>query len=162
MIVHAAAYTDVGKAQNGEQGKCYNVNVNGTRNMLEAFPHIPFIYISTEYAHNPQTIYGVTKRAAEKLVEEHEAPCLVLRTLFKPNPFPFEKAFTDQYTQGDYVDIIAGLIVNEINHWDLRDDLRYVGTGRKTMYQLAKQTNPDVGKCSVDDFKDYPIPKDYE
>lgn len=159
-IVHGAAYTDVGKAEK-DQYECYNVNVNGTRNLLDAYPHTPFIFISTEYAWNPVNVYGYTKALAEELVKKHKAPWLILRTLFKPNPWPYESAFTDQYTQGDYVNKIAELIIYKIWEWNLKSDTEYIGTGRKTIYDLAKRTKPDVKKGSVGDFKDYPIPHDY-
>jgi dTDP-4-dehydrorhamnose reductase len=162
LIIHAAAYTDVVKAET-EREKCFDTNVIGTMNMIAKAKSIPFVFISTEYAHNPQNYYSLTKAFAEDLIKHFGDRYLIIRTLFKPSPFPFEKAFIDQYTQGDYVPVIAALIAAEIKRWDRRTSKTiYVGTGRKTIYDLAKITKPDVGKMSVDDVKEVKLPKDYE
>ncbi|MGD8744186.1 MAG: sugar nucleotide-binding protein, partial [Candidatus Woesebacteria bacterium] len=52
-LVHFAAYTDVGKAEEhrgNRQEACWRVNVNGTRNLVEAINPIKthFVYISTD------------------------------------------------------------------------------------------------------------------
>ena len=121
------------------------------------------MYISTEYVYNPVNWYAQTKKMAEALVVTGVNPYLIISTLFKPSPFPFEKAFIDQYTMGDYVDVIAPMIVDEIKRWDRKTNkLVDVGTGRKTIFELAKRTRPDVKPCSVDDIKGVKLPKDYE
>lgn len=161
LIIHAAAYTDVVKAESDKKA-CAEVNIRGTFNLLEAYPDTPFVFISSEYAYNPVNYYSTTKATGEKLVAMLSPMFLIIRTLFKPNPFPWEQAFVDQYTQGDYVDVIAPLIAEEINKWEKKiSRLTYVGTGRKSMHELAKRTNPNVRECSVDDIKDVRIPKDY-
>lgn len=160
LIVHAAAYTDV---QNADQHRihCFNVNVAGTMNLLEAYKDTPFVYISTEYAHKPVNFYSLTKKLAEELVMYHDN-YLIIRTLFKATPWPFEKAFVDQYTQGDSVDVIAPLIQEEIENWSGNGKrLVYVGTGRKTIYDIAVRTKPDVIGNSIKDMK-VPIPGDYK
>ena len=92
-IVHFAAYTNVGEAedQGGDKnGLCWKINVNGTRNLVDIIdPQIThFIQISTDYVfpgskkgpgpydenHKPAsnskdlTWYGYTKAMAEKTV----------------------------------------------------------------------------------------------
>ena len=52
IIVHCAAYTDVEKAEN-DKVNCFKTNVIGTKNLLEMYPYVKFIYISSEYAYNP-------------------------------------------------------------------------------------------------------------
>jgi len=66
----------------------------------------------------------------------------------------------DQFTTGDYVDVIAPLVAKEIENWDKKSKTIYVGTGRKTIFDLAKQTR-DVTPNSVDDITDVKLPKDY-
>jgi dTDP-4-dehydrorhamnose reductase len=160
LIIHAAAYTDVLKAET-DRDKCFDVNVMGTMNLAKAYPTTPFIYISSEYANKPVNYYSVTKWLSELVVNELTDKCLVIRTLFKPNPFPFEKAFTDQWTQGDYVDVIAPLLVEQILNWKTESEMVYIGTGRKTIYDLAKRTCPDVRKGSIKDVG-VRLPSDYE
>ena len=162
LIVHCAGYTNVTMSKQ-ESKLCYDINVNGTKNLLKAYKDTPFVFISTEYAVNPTTYYSETKQLAEREVVKHPHH-LIIRTLFKPRPYPFNRAFYDQYTMGDYVDIIAELIVGEIILWnngERKSKLMYIGTGRKSIYDLAKQTRPDVKRESVDVINWVKLPKDY-
>ena len=162
LVIHAAAYTNVAMSKQ-ESNLCYDINVNGTKNMLKAYKDVPFVYISTEYAVNPTTYYSETKQMAEREVVKHPHH-LIIRTLFKPRPYPFDRAFYDQYTMGDYVDVIAELIIGEIILWNTgerKSKLMYVGTGRKSIYDLAKQTRPDVKRESVDVISWVKLPHDY-
>jgi dTDP-4-dehydrorhamnose reductase len=159
------AYTNVKLAESEGRNDCFNVNVYGTFNLVKHYKDTPFIFISTEYAYQPIGVYALTKKLGEEIVKTHPNH-LILRTLFKPNPFPFPKAYVDQYTQGDYVDVIAKLLASRVAEWDKKTrDLEYLGTGRKTMFELAKRTRPDVLPNSVDDYVKETgvlIPKDYE
>lgn len=159
LIIHSAAYTNVQEA-NANKKECFDVNVNGTLNLLLSYPVTPFVFISSEYAHNPVNFYSLTKSLAEQLVTTHPH-YLIIRTLFKPTPWKYNYAFEDQWTQGDYVDVIAPLIEKEIKEWDRKSKLIYVGTGRKTMFDLAQRTKLDVKSNSI---KDMPvkIPGDYQ
>ncbi len=159
LMIHCAAFTNVQGAEDRKK-ECFDVNVKGTLNLLNAYPDTPMVYISSEYARNPTNFYSLTKQMAEELVL-YRGNCLIIRTLFKATPWPFDKAFTDQYTSGDYVDVIAPLIEEEINKWGRTGKrLVYVGTGRKTIYDLAVRTKPDVIPNSIKDMK-VPIPSDY-
>lgn len=158
LIIHAAACTDVVKAETDRMA-CFRTNVYGTLNLVEAYPFTPFVYISSEYAHKPVNFYAITKSLGEQVVMTH-SNYLIIRTLFKPNPFPFPKAFKDQYTQGDYVDKIAPLIVKLIKNWDRQPRLEYVGTERKTIFELALRTR-EVEPISIKDIKTVKLPSDY-
>ncbi len=163
FIVLAAAYTDVIRAEKQDKILCWHINVGGVLRVLDAFPQTPIVYISSEYAIKPINWYSKTKQLAEGLVSYFNTH-LIIRTLFKPSPFPWDKAFTDQFTEGDYVDVIASLIAKKIHTWadsGFPSETCHLGTGRKTMYELAKRTKPDVGECSVDDITKVKLPKDY-
>lgn len=157
LIIHAAAYTQVEQAEIKRQ-ECFETNIIGTMNMLEAFKKVPFVFISSEYAKNPCNFYALTKRMGEQLVETHPHH-LIIRTVFKSRPWKYPKAFIDQYTQGDYVDVIAPLILQNIVNWDLQSKTIYIGTGRKTIYELAQQTRT-VEPISVHDVA-VKLPMDY-
>lgn len=157
IVIHSAAYTDVAKAEI-EKEKCFETNVIGTLRMCNSFQNSYFIHISTEYVNNPVNFYSYTKLWAEWQVKKHPRH-LIIRTLFKPKPFPYKYAFFDQYTEGDYVDIIAPMIVANILAG--KTGVVNIGTGRKTMYSLAKQTVPDIKGISVDEVKEVKLPKDY-
>lgn len=163
LIIHAAAFTDVAKADK-DRSECFKTNTYGTFNLVESYKNVPFVYISTEYAKNPKEVYAFSKYIGEEVVKTHPMH-LILRTLFKPTPFPFDSAYTDQYTQGDYVDVIAKRLLEMIKEWDKKTSrLDYLGTGRKTMFELAKRTRPDVKPMKVDDYVSktgVQIPKDY-
>lgn len=159
LIVHGAAYTNVEQAEI-DRMNCFKTNVEGTLNLLNQYPNVPFVFISSEYAHKPVNFYSLTKSIAEQLVTYHTAPYLIIRTLFKPYPWPFDKAFKDQWTRGDYVTEIAPRIDNIIKEWDRKSKMVYVGTRRKTMYELAKETRPDVIPNSIKDMK-VKLPSDY-
>ena len=161
LVILAAAYTDVAGAER-ERRRCFDTNVQGAINVARLFPGIPLVYISSEYAHHPVNYYGETKLAAEVAVKALSSSHLIVRTLFKARPFPYERAFSDQWTQGDYVDVIAPLLADEINAWNGVSRTVYVGTGRKTMLELARRTRPGIGACSVTDVAGVRLPTDYE
>lgn len=166
LIIHAGGYTNTLKAETDGKEECFRINVCGTFNLVEHYKNTSLIFISSEYAQNPTGIYALTKKLGEEIVKSHPKH-LIFRTSFKPNPFPFSYAYEDQYTQGDYVDVIAKLLAEKVMKWDRKTSkLEYLGTGRKTMFELAKRTRPDVLPNKVDDYnkkiKINLIPKDYE
>lgn len=83
IIFHCAAYTAVDKAEENKE-ICYNVNVNGTKNIVDAAKKYgaKVVYISTDYVFdgtkngeyfpcdftNPINYYGYTKLCGEKEV----------------------------------------------------------------------------------------------
>ena len=163
LIIHAAAYTKVAAAETKKgQKECQRVNVDGTLNLLKTYIGIPFVFISSEYAIRPVNFYSETKTVGEMLTMAWGRPYLIIRTLFKPRPYPFDVAFGDQYTRGDYVDVIAKLIAGAIKKWDRKTSkIIHVGTKRKTLYELARQTKPDVKMNSIKDITEVRIPADY-
>lgn len=163
LVIHAAAYTKVAEAESGKGKKdCFKINVEGTKNLLETYEGTPIVFISSEYAKHPTTFYSGTKTVGELFCQLYAKPYLIIRTLFKPRPYPFEVAFGDQFTRGDYVDTIARLIAQEIKKWNKKTSKYvHVGTKRKTMYELAKQTRPDVKMNSIKDIQGVSIPADY-
>lgn len=169
LILHLGAYTDVQKAEK-EIKKCFDTNVIGTYNLVEAYKDTPFIYISTEYANKPLGVYALSKQLGEEVVKTH-SNYLILRTSFKPTPFPFPYAYEDQYTQGDYVDVIAEKLSTKVKNWlfngiNHQNDIQYLGTGRKTMFEMAQRTRPDVLPNKVDEYNakigKILIPHDYQ
>ena len=154
LIVHCAAYTDVLKAET-EKDLCYQTNVIGTRNLASL--GIPMLYISTEYVFdgekgnyaendypNPQNFYALTKLLGE--YESRRSPkSVVIRCLFKPRPFEHVSGCVDQFTSGDYVDVIAKEIALAVKKFHELPPTLHIGTGRKSTYELARRTR-DVGK----------------
>lgn len=151
LVLHMGAYTDVAKAEK-EKEKCMLTNVLGTFNIVQTYKDTPIIYISTEWAHKPLGVYALSKQLGEEIVKTNPRH-LILRTLFKPNPWPFEYAYEDQMTQGDYVDVVAKILAEKVKTWDRKSSKTdFLGTGRKTIFELAKKTKPDVKPNKVEDW----------
>lgn len=163
LLVHAAAYTNVSGAE-GEKAKCWQINVEGTRNLVKAAltHNLPLVHISTDYVFygdkgmykedDPlgpvRNYYALTKLVAEELVRfvpKH----LVIRTSFRPREWPYPSAFGDVYTSQDYVDVIAPEIALAVKHvQDIPYETLHIATERKSVYDLAKRRKPDVGRGS--------------
>jgi dTDP-4-dehydrorhamnose reductase len=162
LIVHCAAYTDVVGAEMNKQ-ECYDTNVIGTRNLARL--GIPMLYISTEYVFdgtkgnysetdypNPQNFYALTK-----LLGEYEARkavgSVILRCLFKPRPFEHDAALSDQFTSGNYVDVIAKDVVHAINIFDSLPQTIHIGDKKKSTYELAKETKPNIIPLTIENLE---------
>lgn len=92
VIFHCAAYTAVDKAEENKE-LCYDVNVNGTKNIVEAAKecNAKVVYISTDYVFdgtkdgvylpedktNPVNYYGYTKLCGEEAVSKLEDHLIV-------------------------------------------------------------------------------------
>lgn len=95
LVVHAAAYTQVDKAEN-EPNVAHRVNGEGTRNMAMACRDrgIPMFYVSTDYifdgtkgepympgdAPNPINVYGHSKLLGEEAVRKLLEDYCIVRT----------------------------------------------------------------------------------
>lgn len=114
------------------------------------------IHISTDYVYSNsiekaseedvpvhcRNWYGYTKLLGDGYVQLRSWRYLLIRTSFKPNPFPYPKAIITQVGNFDYVDIIAEKIIKLIRTG--KDGVFNIGTEEKTIYELAKETNPEV------------------
>lgn len=112
VILDAAAYTAVDKAE--DEGKELNwvVNVDGTKNLAEAAKahDIELVYISTDYVFdgtkegyyleddpaNPKNEYGRAKWAGEQAVRESGAKYYIVRTSWVFGEFGHNFVFTMQ------------------------------------------------------------------
>ncbi|MEZ9109837.1 dTDP-4-dehydrorhamnose reductase [Vibrio cyclitrophicus] len=95
VIINAAAYTAVDKAES-EYDIAYAVNAEGPHNLALVASHmnIPLLHVSTDYVFDgyattpyqsdsltlPQSAYGETKLAGEKLVAEANDKHIIVRT----------------------------------------------------------------------------------
>ncbi len=123
VVVHFAAFTDVSAAQSqihDHTGSCWQINVTGTQNLLDALPRQTyFIYISTDMVfpgsvqdpgpypedhpacNDPDqlTWYGYTKSVAEKLIPPNSAVIRInypVRTYF-PGKLDFLRKSLDLF-----------------------------------------------------------------
>lgn len=159
LVVHAAAYTDVARAEE-QRHLCWTSNVEATRYLVQAVQErqIPLVYISTDYVfwgdrgnyHEDdcpgpvRNYYALTKLVAEQLVRllpQH----LVIRTSFRSWPWPYPTAYTDLFTSQDYLGQIAPEVALAVDHFaDISFGTLHIATQRKSAFELAVQSRPDV------------------
>lgn len=86
--------------------------------------------------------YGYTKLLGDAYVQLKCQEYLIVRCSFKPYPFPYPKGFINQIGNFDYTNVIADKIIKLIR--GCAQGVYNVGTSTKTIYDLAKQSKPDV------------------
>lgn len=145
--------------------KAINVNIIGTCNIVKLCIqyYIRLIYISTDYVFKgdkgnykeTDPVYPVNKYAWSKLGGECAVRMydnhLIIRTSFGPDIFPFEKAFTDQWTSREPVSIIAKKISKLID-CSIKGTI-HIGSKRRSVYEYAQSIdhNKNIGKLSIHD-----------
>lgn len=101
VLIHMAAFTDVTAAagqEGNEQGSCFQVNVVGTKNIVQLSEklHCRLIHISTDFvfdgknqsSHTEEDVmcpiewYGKTKAMAEEMVRASSTPWCIARTAY--------------------------------------------------------------------------------
>jgi dTDP-4-dehydrorhamnose reductase len=113
------------------------------------------IQISTDYVYansvenaseedvpvHARTWYTYSKLLADGYIQARSKDYLIIRTSFKKFPWPYTKA-PARTGNFDYTEKIAQLIIKLINAG--ASGLFNVGTEIKSLYDLAKKTNPNV------------------
>ncbi len=157
VILHAAAITN-NRDIEANPAAALDVNIKGTANLAQACigTRIRLVFLSTDYVYKgekgnyaetdellPSNLYAWTKLAGEaavRAVPNH----LIIRTSFGSRKFDYPAAFADKWSSKEYVDVAApkilraalGPITGVLN----------VGGPRRTIYEYAKERNPDVKK----------------
>lgn len=182
VIIHCAAMTDVAKCE-VDRAEAYRVNVKGTMTVAEACYDAGkfMLQMSTDYVYrgdkpyrgdgregnydvydhlDPINYYSFTKAMADIAVQQRlPYSSLIVRTSFKQKgPWPYPKAFVDQYTSRDTVDVIADQILQCL--FGSHTGVVHLGTERKTVYELARRQSPEVEPISIKDIKDVVLPRD--
>jgi len=167
QILNCIGYT---KTYENERQLNWNANYVGVINLVnmcnkynKKIIHISTDYIYANTAENSseddipvhfKSWYSYTKLLADGYVQAMARDYLLLRTTFKPRPFPWKTAWNDIVGNFDYVDVIAKLITKLIEKNS--QGVYNVGTESKTYYDLAIQTVPD---CVKDDTNAFNHPK---
>lgn len=116
---------------------------------------IKLVHSSTDYVYEnsvsqaseedkvqPTTVYAMSKALADEYIIKHSNDYLICRGSHKVEPFDYEYAWDNVRGNFDYVDEIVELFYQLITGG--ATGLYNIGTPVKSMYELAKQTNPDV------------------
>jgi dTDP-4-dehydrorhamnose reductase len=164
LLIHAAAFTSPPRID-ADPMTALEVNIMGTGNIVKlAMAHsLRLMYISTDYVFRgdrgnyteDDEIFPVNKYAWSKLGGECAVRLydnsLIVRTTFGSVPFPYDKAFTDQWTSRESVARIAEMIAALIDT-DIRGVI-HVGGKRKTVFEYAKSLDRsrEIRELSVND-----------
>ena len=170
IIIHCAAMTDTKECEE-EAYDAYRVNSIGTFYLTDWVNFmreklgvdIKLVYISTDHVFdgfegsygeddvpNPQGHYAKSKLIGEWFTLANPNN-LVIRTSFMKD-FKFEKAFTDKYWSGLWVEDAARLIAQAVK-LDLKG-LYHIAGLRKSIYDFVKTKYPKVEPMFL---KDNPI-----
>ncbi len=171
-IIHAAAFTSPPLADKNPI-RAIDTNIIGTSNLVKLCleKNIKLIYISTDYVfrgdkgnyEEEDAVYPVNKYAWAKMGGECAVRMydnsLIIRTSFGPNEFPFEKAFTDQWTSRESVSQISEKIIKVLKK-DITGTI-HLGGNRKTVFEYAKvlDSSKKIGELSINEVN-FNVPKD--
>ena len=160
-IVNCIGYTNT---YDKEKEKHWKINYEFVVNLVDfcSLNNKKLIHISTDYVYantngnkgendipvHQQTWYSYTKLLSDGYVQLKLENYLLFRCSFKPKPFPYDKAFINVMGNFDYVDVIVQQIIDLIQ--EQRIGVWNIGTPYKTVYDLAVQTNTNVGVSKSD------------
>jgi dTDP-4-dehydrorhamnose reductase len=158
QIINCIGFTDT---YSNDKEKNWNINWKYVCELTDfcAYYDVKLVHISTDFVYGNNSInldrkesttppvhaenwYSYTKLLGDAYVQLKGKNNLIIRTSFKPTPFPYPKAYANMIGNFDYVDIIADLIIELINKE--ATGVYNVGTEKKNIYQLAKRTNENV------------------
>lgn len=167
VIFHNAAYTQVDNAED-DQNNCYNVNVIGIKNLVEAANNVnaKIIYISTDYVFpgtgtipyevddekNPQNYYGKTKYEGELEVKKYPKHFIVRTSwVFGINGKNFVKTMLRVSEEKKEVSVVSDQIGSPTYTVDLAHLL--VDMAETEKYGTYHANNE--GYCSWAEFTEY-------
>lgn len=161
-IINCIGYT---KTTDNTKENHWNVNYLGVIKLVDICNNLnkKLVHISSDYIYGNSksfasetdvpvhlgTWYTYTKLLSDGHVQAVSNNYLMIRSSFKERPFPWDSAWIDLITNGDYVDTIVDLTVKLIKTDS--SGVYNVGTETKTMYELANKTK----KCAptMDEYK---------
>ena len=167
VIFHCAAWTAVDKAEDMEEA-CYNVNVNGTKNIVDASIDIgaKIIYMSSDYVFdgkkdglyveddkvNPMSVYGKTKYEGEEEVRRNPKHYITrISWVFGINGNNFIKTMLKLSENHDKLTVVDDQIGTPTYTVDLSRLL--VDMALTDKYGTYHSTNEEY--CSWAEFADY-------
>jgi len=164
VIIHCAAYTAVDRAED-EKEKCYNVNVIGTKNIVNAAKksHSKLVYISTDYVFsgeklgeyntldkpNPNTYYGKTKYLGEIESLKHKKNFIIrISWVFGKNGNNFIKTMLNLSKTKKKLKIVEDQIGSPTYTYDLSKIIsKMIMTEKYGIYHITNE-----GVCSWLEF----------
>jgi dTDP-4-dehydrorhamnose reductase len=171
-VLHAAAFTSPPKI-NADPAQAVAVNILGTGNLVRACLElgVRLVYISTDYVFDgskglyeeTDPVLPVNKYAWSKLGGECAVRLLdnslIVRLSFGDRPFPYDKAFVDQWTSRLPVDDAARRIAAAAQ--SALTGVLHIGGPRRSVMEYARFVSPEktVGELSLKDVT-FTAPRD--
>ena len=170
IIIHCAGYVTAMGAETYKR-EAWEVNVQGTETIVKAALGRRFIYSSSDYVFDGErgdyseddiphqvNFYGLTKLAGEIIVSQHPNT-LIVRAPFRADPpWPYTRAFTDQWTSCDFVSVRAPQIVQvALGHIT---GILHIGGVRRSIFELARDATPNIGQMVRGDIEGLVLPRD--
>lgn len=172
QLIHAAAFTSPPQVDK-DPLRAIEANIIGTANVVRlCLKHgARLIYICTDYVFQgdrggyleTDPVHPVNKYAWSKLGGECAARlydrALIVRTTFGPDRFPYDRAFTDQWTSREPASVFARKLLALV-HTDACGVV-HVGGPRRTVFEYARSLDPSraIGGMSVKDVA-FKVPVD--
>ena len=167
VIFHCAAWTAVDKAEDMEE-ECYNVNVNGTKNIVDASLKVDakVLYMSSDYVFdgskeglyieddkvNPKSVYGRTKYLGEEEVRRNPKHFITrISWVFGINGGNFVKTMLRLSENHDKLTVVSDQVGSPTYTVDLAKLL--VDMSLTDKYGTYHSTNEDY--CSWAEFAEY-------
>ncbi|MCL2197371.1 MAG: dTDP-4-dehydrorhamnose reductase [Defluviitaleaceae bacterium] len=166
-VIHCAAYTAVDKAED-EPERCYEINVDGTRNIAEACAkyNVNMMYISTDYVFPcsgdgfymtndttaPVNVYGKSKLDGELVVKSLLEKFFIVRIswVFGKNGNNFIKTMLRIGKERDSINVVNDQIGSPTYTADLAPLLcEIINTNKYGIYHATNE-----GTCSWAEFAD--------
>jgi dTDP-4-dehydrorhamnose reductase len=145
VVVSAAAYTQVDKAENDRE-LAFAINEAGPRAVAQAAHRlsVPLIHLSTDYVFNgdkaspyveedatgPTSVYGASKLAGERAVLAEHDDSAVLRTAWVYSPFAanFVKTMLRLARERGEIGVVADQRGNPTSAFDIADGILAIAT----------------------------------
>jgi dTDP-4-dehydrorhamnose reductase len=170
IFLHCGALTKPMIVHEKQPSTSIRVNIIGTSNVVLACKkyNIKLVYISTDYVYpgvkgdytekdalKPFNKYGWSKLGGECAVQLYDNS-LILRIAMINKPFEYSHALEDVKRSLIYEDDVAKVCLKLFN----KKGIINVGNKGKTVYEFAKESNPNIIPISKTTIKDTNMPDD--
>ena len=170
IVINCAAYTAVDKAEE-EIEACYNVNVIGVENLLEAIElnNARLIHISTDYVFDgqkstpynekdsasPNGVYGKSKLAGEKVINDSKVKSIIIRTswLYSNYGHNFVKTMLKIGKESENIGVVADQFGSPTFAHDLAKTIIKIVEDKKYTWSIGDVFHySNEGSCTWHEF----------
>jgi len=163
ILIHTAGLSRPMHQHETNIAKSIDLNIIGTANIVKSCQkyNIKLVYFSTCYVYdgvkgnhkeaeglNPINNYALSKMGGESSVRMYHNS-LVLRIQMTERPFPYEKAYSNLYSNYIFHEDIAKVLPKLLN----KNGIINVGGKSQSVYNFVKQHNKHIIKTKINDKK---------